>query len=59
MNDGFYDTELCCGLQQFAMQDWLKYYPDAKEANPENIPEPQGKPVMMTYFVDADKADIS
>jgi hypothetical protein len=32
-------------------QDWSKYYPDAKEAIPENMPEPRGKPEMMTCFV--------
>jgi hypothetical protein len=52
----FDDTEPSYNLRRFATQDWSKYYPDAKEAIPENMPEPRGKPVMMTCFVDADHA---
>ncbi len=32
----FDDTEPSYDPRQFATQDWLKYYPDAKEAIPEN-----------------------
>ena len=32
------------------------FYPDAKEAVPPNMPEPRGKPVIMSTFVDADHA---
>lgn len=50
----FDDTEQSFDPQLFANQDWSKYYcPNAKEAIPENMPEWQGKPVMMTSFVDA------
>jgi hypothetical protein len=52
----FDDTEPTYDPRRFATQDWSKYYPDAKEAIPENMPEPRGKPVMMTCFVDADHA---
>jgi hypothetical protein len=36
--------------------DWTKYYPDAAEAVPPNMPEARGKSVMTTCFVDADHA---
>ena len=36
--------------------DWTPFYPDAKEAIPDRCPEPLGKPVQMTVFVDADHA---
>ncbi|KAI2501848.1 Reverse transcriptase (RNA-dependent DNA polymerase) [Fragilaria crotonensis] len=52
----FDDTEPSYDPRRFATQDRSKYYPDAKEAIPENMPEPRGKPVMMTCFVDADHA---
>jgi delta-aminolevulinic acid dehydratase/porphobilinogen synthase len=36
--------------------DWKEYYPGAKEAIPDNIPEPRGRLVTTTCFVDADHA---
>jgi hypothetical protein len=36
--------------------DWFKYYPDAAEAVPPNMPEPRGKSVTVTCFVAADHA---
>jgi hypothetical protein len=36
--------------------DWHAFYPVAKEALPLNAPEPRGKPMTMTCFVDADHA---
>jgi hypothetical protein len=36
--------------------DWTKYYPDAAEAAPTSMPEPRGKSVITTCFVDADHA---
>jgi hypothetical protein len=36
--------------------DWSKYYPDAAEAVPPNMPEPRGKSVIITCFVDTDHA---
>jgi hypothetical protein len=40
----------------FQNLDWSKYYPDAAEAVPPNIPELGVKSVITTYFVDADHA---
>jgi hypothetical protein len=36
--------------------DWKEYYPGATEAIPDNMPEPCGKPMLTTCFVDADHA---
>ena len=36
--------------------DWQEFYPDAAEPIPPNVPEPRGKEVSMTCFVDADHA---
>jgi hypothetical protein len=36
--------------------DWTDFYGDVKEVLPPNMPEPLGKPVTMTAFVDADHA---
>ena len=36
--------------------DWQEYYPGAAEPIPPNVPEPRGKEVSMTCFVDADHA---
>ena len=36
--------------------DWADFYPDAREAIPPDAPEPRGKPVQLTCFVDADHA---
>jgi hypothetical protein len=36
--------------------DWKEYYPGAKEAIPDNMPEPQGRSVTTTCFVDTDHA---
>lgn len=41
---------------KFPKCDWSEFYPDAKEAIPQNMPEARGKPVSMTAFVDADHA---
>ena len=40
----------------FKQCDWKDYYPDAKEPIPPNAPEPRGKSVTTTAFVDADHA---
>lgn len=42
--------------QPFQKCDWSEYYPGAAEAIPPDAPEPRGKPVSMTCFVDADHA---
>jgi hypothetical protein len=34
--------------------DWKEYYPGAAEAIPANMPEPHGKLISTTCFVDAD-----
>jgi hypothetical protein len=36
--------------------DWKDFYGDVKEAIPPNAPEPRGKPVQMTAFIDSDHA---
>ena len=45
-------------LDESAFQecDWEEFYPGAQEAIPPNMPEPRGKSVSMTTFVDADHA---
>jgi hypothetical protein len=40
----------------FMEVDWKEYYPGAKEAIPDNMPEPRGRSVTTTCFVDADHA---
>jgi Reverse transcriptase (RNA-dependent DNA polymerase) len=41
---------------RFTVCDWSEYYPGAAEVLPPNAPEPRGKGVTMTCFVDADHA---
>jgi hypothetical protein len=41
---------------QFRECDWKEYYPGAAEAIPDNMPEPRGRSVTSTCFVDADHA---
>jgi hypothetical protein len=41
---------------RFYPVDWRAFYPDAKEAIPMNAPQPRGKPVIVSCFVDADHA---
>jgi hypothetical protein len=36
--------------------DWSEFYPDAKDVLPPDMPEPRGKPVQITMFVDASHA---
>ena len=40
----------------FKSYDWFNFYRNAKEAIPPNMPEPQGNPVIISTFVDADHA---
>jgi hypothetical protein len=42
--------------ERFVNCDWSEFYPDAREAIPEIMPEPRGREVVMTCFVDADHA---
>ena len=37
-------------------QTWGQFYPDAKEELPDNAPNPKGKTVTITAYVDADHA---
>ena len=40
---------------RFQKCDWTEYYPDAKELlDPPGKPEPRGRPVKVSCFVDAD-----
>jgi hypothetical protein len=41
---------------RFRSVDWRAFYPDAEEALPTNAPQPRGKAVVMSCFVDADHA---
>ena len=43
-------------VQMTTGQNWKEMYPDAVEDIPENIPEPLGKSLNITAFVDADHA---
>jgi hypothetical protein len=36
--------------------EWADFYTDAKELLPPDMPEPLGKPVQMTAFIDSDHA---
>jgi hypothetical protein len=52
----FDDTEPDFDGSTFNRCDWSEFYPDAAEAIPSNAPEPRGKSVTMSCFVDADHA---
>ena len=41
---------------KFQKADWLEYHPEAHERIPPNMPEPRGKSVVTTCWVDADHA---
>lgn len=41
----------------FQNADWSRFYPDAKEPIPHNMPEPRGKSVVVSCFVDASHAN--
>ena len=53
---GFDDTIPSFRCERFVKCYWSKFYPDATEAIPQNIPAPRGKEVVLTCFVDADHA---
>ena len=36
--------------------DWTEFYPDAEEELPPDMPDPRGKPVRITVYLDADHA---
>jgi hypothetical protein len=52
----FDDTEPSFNPARFRECDWSEFYPDAEDALPPNMPEPRGKEVSTTCFVDADHA---
>ena len=52
----FDDTVPNYGSKRFVKCDWSEFYPDAAEAIPANKPQPRGKEVCMSCFVDADHA---
>jgi len=52
----FDDTEPDLSEYYFHTCDWSEYYPDAAEPIPPNMPEPLGRSVTTTCFVDADHA---
>jgi hypothetical protein len=43
-------------FESFHQADWTDFYVGAKENILSNAPEPRGKPIMMSCFVDADHA---
>jgi hypothetical protein len=52
----FDDTVPTYRGNRFLKCDWSEFYPDAAESLPGNMPEPRGKDVTMSCFVDADHA---
>ena len=50
MDDAYYPH------QELERPDWSQFYPEAKEEIPPDMPEPRGKPVQITMFVDASHA---
>lgn len=50
------DTTPRVDESRFPKVDWKAFYPDAQEAIPSNAPEPLGKLVVLSCFVDADHA---
>jgi hypothetical protein len=52
----FDDTVPKYGSKRFVKCDWSEFYPDAAEAIPTYKPQPRGKEVFMSCFVDADHA---
>ena len=52
----FDDTEPKYREDRFIKADWSEFYPNAREAIPSDMPEPRGKEVVTSCFVDADHA---
>ena len=52
----FDDTEPVFDEARFTKCDWAEYYPGAEDPIPPNMPQPRGKHVKVTCFVDADHA---
>lgn len=49
----FDDREPVFDERRFQKCDWKDFYPDAKDVDPPDMPEPKGKEVFMSCFVDA------
>ena len=47
-------SEMC--IRDRAEYNWNEFYPDAEEEIPKDMPEPTGKKVKITVYVDADHA---
>lgn len=43
-------------MRDFQEHDWKAFYGDAKEAIPDNAPEPRGKEIDLRIYVDSDHA---
>jgi hypothetical protein len=52
----FDDTMPCIDKSRFTKCDWSEYYPRVEDPLPANMPQPQGKSVMVLCYVDADHA---
>jgi hypothetical protein len=52
----FDDTELVFNENSFKVCDWSKFYPEAEEAIPHDLPMERGNGVSTSCFVDADHA---
>ena len=50
------DSEPQVDESKFSKCDWDEFYPEAAEVKPPDVPEPRGKDVVMSCFVDADHA---
>jgi hypothetical protein len=52
----FDDTRPQFDEQRFTKCDWNEYYPGAEDPLPPNMPQPRGKSVIVSCYVDADHA---
>jgi hypothetical protein len=50
----FDDTTLYFDESRFTKCDWSEYYPGAEDPLPPNMPQPRGRSVMVSCYVDAD-----
>jgi hypothetical protein len=50
------DTTPSFDESRFTKCDWSEYYPGAEDPLPPNMPQPRGKSVMVSCYVDADHA---
>jgi hypothetical protein len=52
----FDETEPTIDQSRFRVVDWSEFYPGAEEAIPQDMPEPRGRSVVTSCFVDSDHA---